>query len=103
MAFDLGLLIGFLLMPESPSFLARHNRFDESRKSLARLRGLSIESKEIEDEMVIVHKQAEADNERGNVSWKECFSTEDRILWRVMIGVCVQIGQQITGINFFFS
>lgn len=43
------------------------------------------------------------DQERGQARYAECFSAKDRILWRTMIGILVQIGQQITGINFFFK
>lgn len=50
-----------------------------------------------------VRAAAAKDKERGQASYAECFSPKDRILWRTMIGVLVQIGQQVTGINFFFS
>lgn len=50
-----------------------------------------------------VHAATLKDEERGQARYTECFSPKDRILWRTMIGVCVQIGQQITGVNFFFS
>lgn len=53
--------------------------------------------------MALVEQGVREDEERGQVSYAECFSPKDRILWRTMIGVFVQIGQQITGINFFFS
>jgi len=50
-----------------------------------------------------VHAATIKDQERGQASYAECFSPKDRILWRTMIGILVQIGQQVTGINFFFS
>jgi hypothetical protein len=103
MAFDVGLLIGFLLMPESPSFLARKGKWDQCRKALASLRSLSVDDPAVDDEMHEVAQAAAKAKAQGDVSYREIFSTKDRILWRVMIGVCVQIGQQITGVNFFFS
>lgn len=103
MAYDVGLLVGFILMPESPRFLAKKGLTDKARKSLANLRGVPVDSAEIDAEFAEVEIKAAEDKSRGDVSYKECFSMKDRILWRVMIGVCVQIGQQITGINFFFS
>lgn len=57
----------------------------------------------VQTEMEEVREATIKDQERGQASYVECFSTKDRILWRTMIGICVQIGQQITGINFFFS
>lgn len=50
-----------------------------------------------------VHAATEKDKERGQARYAECFSPKDRILYRTLIGIFVQIGQQITGINFFFS
>lgn len=103
MAYDVGLLIGFILSPESPRFLAKQGKWDKCRKALANLRSVHVDDPSLDEEMVQVKKTAEEEKQQGAVSYKECFSTKDRILWRVMIGVCVQIGQQITGINFFFS
>lgn len=57
----------------------------------------------VQIEMEEVREATIKDQERGQASYVECFSTKDRILWRTMIGICVQIGQQITGVNFFFS
>ncbi|AAW44539.1 hexose transport-related protein, putative [Cryptococcus deneoformans JEC21] len=97
------LLVGFLFSPESPRFLAKKGRWDHCRKNLANLRGLPTDHPDIDTEMEEVREATIKDQERGQASYVECFSTKDRILWRTMIGICVQIGQQITGINFFFS
>ena len=50
-----------------------------------------------------IRAATQKDKERGDAKYRECFSPKDRILWRTMIGILVQIGQQVTGINFFFS
>ncbi|XAO26012.1 hypothetical protein I312_104845 [Cryptococcus bacillisporus CA1280] len=97
------LLVGFLFSPESPRFLAKKGKWDHCRKNLASLRGLPIDHPDIDIEMEEVREATIKDHERGQASYVECFSTKDRILWRTMIGICVQIGQQITGVNFFFS
>jgi SP family sugar:H+ symporter-like MFS transporter len=39
------------------------------------------------------------DEKRGTSSYAECFSTKNRILWRTMIGVLIQVGQQLTGVS----
>ncbi|WWC90948.1 uncharacterized protein L201_005886 [Kwoniella dendrophila CBS 6074] len=103
MAWAVLLLVGFVLSPESPRFLAKKGKWDHCRKNLANLRGLPMDHPDIEAEMVEVREANLKDQEQGEASYLECFSTKDRILWRTMIGVFVQIGQQITGINFFFS
>jgi SP family sugar:H+ symporter-like MFS transporter len=97
------LLVGFLFSPESPRFLAKKGRWEDCRKSLANLRGLPVDHHDIDVEMEQVAEKAEKDKVQGESSYREVFSTKDRIAWRTMIGVGVQIGQQITGVNFFFS
>ncbi|WVR08832.1 hypothetical protein IAU60_005890 [Kwoniella sp. DSM 27419] len=103
MAWAAMLFVGFLLSPESPRFLAKKGKWDHCRKNLANLRGLPIDHADIDAEMEEVREATIKDQEIGDASYLECFSTKDRILWRTMIGVLVQVGQQITGINFFFS
>ncbi|WVO14431.1 hypothetical protein L204_102064 [Cryptococcus depauperatus] len=97
------LLGGFILSPESPRFLAKKGEWDKCRENLANLRGVPIDHPDVEIEMEEVREATINDQERGQAHYAECFSPKDRILWRTMIGVFVQIGQQITGINFFFS
>lgn len=96
------LFLGFLASPESPRFLASKERWDDSRKSLARLRGLSVDDPELEMEMEEIKIAKAEDDARGAVKYSECFSMKDMILYRTMVGITVQIGQQVTGINFFF-
>ncbi|OCF78908.1 hexose transporter [Kwoniella mangroviensis CBS 8886] len=103
MAWAVLLLVGFVLSPESPRFLAKKGKWDHCRKNLANLRGLPMDHPDIETEMEEVRAATIKDQEQGDARYLECFSTKDRILWRTMIGIFVQIGQQITGINFFFS
>lgn len=94
MGFSFFLLVGFLFSPESPRFLAKKERWESCRKNLANLRGLPIDHDDIDVEMDEVRMKKEKDDEMGSPSYAECFSTKDRILWRTMIGICVQIGQQ---------
>ncbi|KAK1922999.1 hexose transporter [Papiliotrema laurentii] len=103
MVWSAGLLIGFILSPESPRYLAKQGKWEECRKNLASLRGVPVDDPDIDVEMDEVHAATLKDQERGQARYSECFSPKDRILWRTMIGIFVQIGQQITGINFFFS
>lgn len=94
MVFSALLLAGFILSPESPRFLAKKERWEECRHNLANLRGLPEDDQEIDVEMDEVRAAAEKDKERGQARYSECFSTQDRIAWRTMIGILVQIGQQ---------
>lgn len=103
LGFAFCLLVGFIFSPESPRFLAKKEKWEACRKNLASLRGLPVDHEDIDVEMDEVRIAKEKDDERGAASYLEVFSTKDRILWRTMIGICVQIGQQVSGINFFFS
>ncbi len=94
MVFSALLLVGFVLSPESPRFLARKERWEQCRHNLASLRGLPEDHSDIDVEMDEVRMAAEKDRERGQASYAECFSTQDRIAWRTMIGILVQVGQQ---------
>ncbi len=91
------LLVGFIASPESPRFLAHHGRWDEAKTSLARLRGLPEEDEDIAIEMEEIRLAKEDEEEMGDAKYSECFSMKDSILLRTMIGLAVQIGQQVTG------
>lgn len=97
------LLVGFALCPESPRFLAGKNRWDEAKQNLARMRHLPIDDQAIAIEMEDIRLAKEEDDKRGNASYLECFSMKNMILFRTMIGILIQIGQQVSGINFFFN
>ena len=94
MVFSLLLLVGFILSPESPRFLAKLDRWEQCRRNLASLRGLTVDDPAIEQELEEVRSAAAVDRERGQASYRECFSTKDRIAWRTTIGILVQVGQQ---------
>lgn len=94
LAFAFFLLVGFIFSPESPRFLAKHERWADCRKNLANLRGLPQDDHEIDVELDEVRIKKEEDEKRGQPKYTEVFSTKDRILWRTMIGILVQVGQQ---------
>ncbi|KAL7412573.1 hexose transporter [Mrakia frigida] len=97
------LFIGFALSPESPSYFAKKGKFEESKKALARLRGLPIDSPEIEAAFEAIKVRQVQEASLGDSTYRELFSMKDRIAFRTLIGVFLQVGQQTSGINFFFS
>jgi len=48
MVWSAGLLIGFILSPESPRFLAKKGKWELCRKNLANLRGVPIDDPELD-------------------------------------------------------
>ncbi|TVY41225.1 Hexose transporter [Lachnellula occidentalis] len=93
--------VGILFMPESPRFAYRMNRVDEARKSMARLNGVGEHSILIESEIAEIEAKLEEEREGGDTKWYEAF-TGDRMLYRIILGMILQAGQQLTGANFFF-
>ncbi|EER19575.1 myo-inositol transporter, putative [Perkinsus marinus ATCC 50983] len=99
----LGICVFFV--PESPRWLAEHNRVDAAKRVLLRLRG----SKTVEEDPEIVEEvkayEAEAENDAKNAkgNWKETAKWSWHALGRakmqLFIGVVLQILQQLSGIN----
>lgn len=89
------LFVGFVFSPESPLFLAKKGRWEECRSNLANLRGLHVEDSDIDVEMDEIRIKTEEDKEKGAASYAEVFSTKDRILYRVLIGIFVQVRSHI--------
>ena len=92
------LLGGLFFLPESPRWLARNDRWEECQKILT----LVYSGKHGSDELVsldIAQLREACEYERLNseVSLRELI--RPKMLWRVHVGMFVQIWSQLTGIN----
>lgn len=74
------LFVGFALSPESPSYFAKKGKYEESKKALSRLRGLPIESQEIEEAFEAIKARQLADSQLGDSTYRELFSMKDRLV-----------------------
>ena len=97
------LLVGFVLSPESPAFLAGKGEWEKARINLAKLRNLPVDDDEITLELEEMRIDREEQDKLGKARYAEVFSTKDRIAWRTMVGCLIQACQQLSGINFYFS
>ncbi|KAK3304489.1 general substrate transporter [Chaetomium strumarium] len=93
--------LGILALPESPRYAYRKGREDEARRTIARLAGLDTHHAAVN--MQIDEIKAKLDEERAGAEtrWYEIF-TGPRMLYRTLLGIILQSGQQLTGANFFF-
>ncbi|KAF2443723.1 general substrate transporter [Karstenula rhodostoma CBS 690.94] len=92
---------GILLLPESPRFAYRKGRVEEARRNMARLNGVAEHSAFIDSEIKEIQDKLEAESAGGDHPWHEIF-TGPRMLYRTLLGMVLQAGQQLTGANYFF-
>ena len=98
--FLIPMLMLILLIPETPRWLAAHDRADESLAVLRRLRG----GKDGDEHIVSLFKDivatAEWEKEIGAGSWKDLVKQDQIKSQRRFLTACaVQIFQQLGGIN----
>jgi SP family sugar:H+ symporter-like MFS transporter len=92
---------GMLFLPESPRFAFRQGREEEARATIARLGGVDTHHKSVNDQINEIRFKLDEERAGKDTKWWEMF-TAPTMLRRVMIGVVLQAGQQLTGANFFF-
>lgn len=90
-----------LLLPESPRYAYRKGRVEEARRNMARLNGVAENSAFIDAEVKEIQDKLEAESAGGDHPWHEIF-TGPRMLYRTLLGMVLQAGQQLTGANYFF-
>lgn len=90
-----------LLLPESPRYAYRKSKVDEARANMARLNGIDPYSPFIDSEIAEIQEKLEAEAAGGDHPWHEIF-TGPRMLYRTLLGMVLQAGQQLTGANYFF-
>ena len=89
-------------MPESPRYQYRQGKIVEARKTLSKIHGLPADSSVIASEISEIQKQITHEEKLEKARWIECFMRKDRMLYRTLLGMVLQAGQQLTGANFFF-
>ncbi|KAG7344367.1 sugar transporter [Nitzschia inconspicua] len=90
------ILIGMLtIMPESPRYLVGKEKYDEARKALQKVRF----EDQMDEEMKELELEAKAEVERGVSTWAEIFDNDNRMRYRILLGIGLQSIQQLSGIN----
>ena len=94
--------VSILFMPESPRFAYRKGRIDEARATMASLIvGGQSHSPYVDQQILEINAKQAAEDVGGNHPWYEIF-TIPNMRYRVLLGMALQAGQQLTGANFFF-
>ncbi|TLD27061.1 hypothetical protein PspLS_04674 [Pyricularia sp. CBS 133598] len=105
------LAIGLFLLPESPRYHVKKGMLDQAAKDLSIIRGQPVDSDYIKDELAEI--VANNEYEMSHIpqtsyigSWTALFkgslSKGNSNIRRTLLGVGMQMMQQLTGINFIF-
>ncbi|KAK3901364.1 general substrate transporter [Staphylotrichum tortipilum] len=92
---------GILVLPESPRYAYRKGREEEARETIARLAGLEPDALSVNQQIDDIRAKLEEERAGAATRWYEIF-TGPRMLYRTLLGITLQAGQQLTGANFFF-
>ncbi|BGP16183.1 hypothetical protein JCM10213_001399 [Rhodosporidiobolus nylandii] len=96
--------VGIIFMPESPRWLFAEGRPEEAERSLARIRGVRVEDEDYTVKQTFAEMQAAVEREASmdKFRWIDCFKPKDKLLYRTLLLMTLQAGQQLTGANYFF-
>ena len=100
------LAVGLYLLPESPRYFVKRGDLPRAVAALSRLRGQPQDSHALQDELAEIQANYEYEQHVGLESWRGCFAGRlaDRSsnMRKLFIGMCIQMLQQFSGINFVF-
>lgn len=96
------MVIGLLILPETPRFYVMKDNFPKAVASLSKLRGLPKEHPVVEQELREIVANYNYEKSFGSTTIIDCFKPANHQLKRIFIGIVIQGLQQLTGINFIF-
>jgi MFS family permease len=92
------LVVGMLLLPETPRFLIKTDRLEQAAKALSRLRRMPVEDPALTAELQEIHANHEYEMSLGKASYLEIL--RGTLGKRLATGCGVQALQQLAGVNF---
>ncbi|CAI4214169.1 unnamed protein product [Parascedosporium putredinis] len=88
-------------IPNEPRYAYRKGRRDEARLTMAKLAGADPHAASINKEVAEIQEKLDAEKDASDTHWHEIF-TGPRMFYRTALGMVLQAGQQLTGVNYFF-
>lgn len=96
------MIAGILMLEESPRWEYRKGKIAEARKTIALTYGVNEDHAEVQREIREIEMKMEAERAGGGEHhWYEVF-TAPRMAYRTLLGMTLQMLQQLTGANYFF-
>ncbi|GAA5914181.1 sugar porter family MFS transporter [Sporobolomyces salmoneus] len=97
------LVVGLVILPESPRWLLLKGRDEKARKALSRVLQADPDSQEVNEELAEIAANIHHERSLGNGGYIDCFrGGPGRNALRTWTGIGLQALQQLTGINFIF-
>ncbi|KAI1104371.1 hexose transporter [Jackrogersella minutella] len=94
------LIVGMIILPETPRFLIKKGQHDKAAHALGRIRRIDSKHTAIQEELREIEANHEYEMSIGKASYLDCF--RGPMLKRQLTGMGLQGLQQLTGINFIF-
>jgi SP family sugar:H+ symporter-like MFS transporter len=94
------LIIGMIILPETPRYYIKQDNLPAATKSLAKIRRLAEDHPSIIEELTEIQANHEYEKSLGEASYLDCL--KGNLLKRLVTGCLLQSLQQLTGINFIF-
>lgn len=91
-------------MPESPRFLASQEDARQHKEQLNQVLSRLRYTDELSDSAEAIEAEVQQERELGVASWSEIFRKNDKLRYRVLLGVAMQFLNQLSGnetINFY--
>lgn len=94
------LVVGMILLPETPRFLIKKDKHEQALHALARLRRMDINDPALTEELSEIQANHEYELTLGNASYLEIL--KGSVGKRLATGCGLQALQQLSGVNFIF-
>ncbi|KAI9835359.1 MAG: High-affinity glucose transporter rgt2 [Thelocarpon superellum] len=94
------LVVGMIILPETPRYLIKTGKGEKAAKSLSRLRRLDVTHPSLMEELAEIEANHQYELSLGKATYADCF--KGTLGKRLATGCMLQGLQQLTGVNFIF-